>query len=138
MVLSHTGGVGATGAPRPLLDRGGERGSQTLEFALLLPLVAFVLVIGIHAGILASDLVAAQGLAREAARVAAVADDETARRALEDAAGRQPVDLVLTPPAPRTPGTLVTAELRVQSRAFRPFGPPIWLPAEAVMHVEDG
>lgn len=103
----------------------------------MLPLVAFVLVMGVHAGILASDLVAAQSLAREAARVAAVADDGVVRDALRAAAGRQPVELTLSPAAPRSPGTLVTAELRVRSRAFQALGNEIWLPARAAMRVED-
>jgi hypothetical protein len=114
-----------------------ERGSQTLEFALLMPLVAFLAVLGLHAGVLAVDLVAAQGLAREAARMAAVTDDTATRDALRDAAGAQPVEVDLLPPSPRTPGALVTAEVRVQSRAFHPFGVPIWLPARATTRVED-
>ncbi len=137
-------GAGATGAllpPRTAASGGSrplpERGSQTLEFALALPLVTLLIVLVLHAGLLAVDLVAAQGLAREAARVAAVADDAATRRALAEAAGRRPVELTLVPVGPREPGTLVTAEVSLRSRAFQPFGPGIWLPARAVMRVED-
>lgn len=139
MVLRHRkGGAGAAGAPRsPLTILGRQRGSQTLEFALVLPLVALLAVVGLQAGVLAVDLVAAQGLAREAARVAVVSDDDTTRQALEDAAHGQPVQLDLLPPGQRAAGTLVTAEVRVRSRAFSSFGPPIWLPARATMRVED-
>lgn len=135
MVLSYReGGAGASGAPRSPSD---DHGSQTLEFALLLPLAAFLVVLGLHAGVLAVDLVAVQSLAREAARSAAVAQDDEVRDAVEKAAGGQPVELDLQPGGPRPVGSLVTAEVRVQSRAFRPFGPPIWLPARATMRVED-
>jgi len=101
------------------------------------PLVAFLLVLVLHAGLLATDLIAAQGLAREAARVATVADEATTRGALAEAAGRQPVGLTLTPAGERRPGELVTAEVRLRSRAFQAFGAEIWLPARATMRVED-
>lgn len=114
----------------------GEQGTQTLEFALVLPLVVLVLVLGVHAGLLAVDLVRAQGLAREAARAAAVADDRTVDAALSAAAGQHAVALSLRPESPRQPGTLVTAEVRLRSRAFRAFGQEIWLPASATMRTE--
>lgn len=134
--MAGKGGAGAAGAPR-IPDSRGERGSQTLEFALLLPLVVLLLVVLLHAGLLAGDLVTAQGLAREAARVAAVADDAATRGALERAAGRRHVELTLDPSGTRSPGTLVTAEVRLRSRAFDRFAPAVWLPAQAVMRVED-
>ncbi|MPZ86681.1 MAG: hypothetical protein GEU81_01145 [Nitriliruptorales bacterium] len=145
MVLTRQGGgAGRTGAPRPPCPpvrrrpglAAGERGSQTLEFALVLPLAVLLLVLGLHAGLLAADLVAAQGLAREAARMAAVADDDTVNAALAAAAGRQPVGLALRPQSPRRPGTFVTAEVRLRSRAFRAFGQEVWLPATATMRTE--
>lgn len=103
----------------------------------MLPAVVLLLVLLLHGGLLAVDFVAAQGLAREAARVAAVADDATARAALATAAGRQAVALRLDPEGAREPGTLVTARVEVRSRAFRAFGLEAWLPAEATMRVED-
>lgn len=115
----------------------GQRGSQTLEFALVLPLATLLAVLALHAGLLAADLVAVQGLAREAARAAAVSGDAATRAALEQAAGRQPVRLTLDPASPRSPGALVTAQVSLESRAFRAFGPKVWLPARAVMRVED-
>jgi hypothetical protein len=101
------------------------------------PSVVLLLVLVLHAGLLATDLIAAQGLAREAARVATVSDESTTRAALVQAAGRQPVGLTLTPVGQRRPGELVTAEVRLRSRAFRAFGAEIWLPARATMRVED-
>lgn len=150
MVLTAgKGGAGTAGAPRNLPPGRPDaardlphhvphdRGSQTLEFALLLPIAALLAVLGLHAGLLAADLVAVQGLAREAARAAAVADDDATRAAVERAAGRQAVRVTLEPPSPREPGTLVRGEVTLESRAFRAFGPRIWLPGSAVMRVED-
>lgn len=161
MVLSRvTGGAGTPGAPRSpgpapssasaSARRGGrrhlgvrgwsadpERGSQALEAALVLPAIVLLLVLLLHAGLLAVDFVAAQGLAREAARIAAVSDDETTRAALAAAAGGQTVALELDPAGEREPGTLVTAQLELRSRAFLAFGLEAWLPARATMRVED-
>ena len=137
MVLSTKGGAGCSGAPRTSRPPpNGERGSQTLEFALVLPLAVLVLVVGLHAGLLAADLVAVQGLAREAARAAAVSDDLATQRAVRQAAGRRQVRLTLTPAAPRPAGGLVTAEVELESRAFGAFGLHVWLPARASMRVE--
>lgn len=133
MVLRATG-EGAEGA-LPLLAR--QRGSQALEFALVLPAVVVLLVLALHAGLLATDLVAVQGLAREAARAAAVGGDDATRAALAAAAGDRPVTVTLTPADPRVPGTLVTAEVRLRTRAFTAFGSQAWLPARATMRVED-
>jgi hypothetical protein len=135
VVLDAPGGAGAAGAPAPSL---GERGSQTVEFALVLPGVVLVLVLVLHGAWLGADLVLAQSLAREAARVAAVADDGQVRAALDEAAGERPVEVTLAPPSgARAAGALVTARLRVRTRAFAVFGPGIWLPAQATMRVED-
>lgn len=128
------GGAGTAGAPR---SPGSECGSQALEAALVLPVVVLLLVLLLHGGLLAVDFVAAQGLAREAARIAAVADDDTARAALTAAAGRQTVALELDPAGDRDPGTFVTAHLELRSRAFLAFGLEAWLPARATMRVED-
>jgi len=104
---------------------------------MVLPAVILLLVLTVHAGLLAMDLVAVEGLAREAARAAAVGDDDQTRAALAQAAGRRPVTVTLSPPSPREPGTLVTAEIRARTRAFGPFGAALWLPARATMRVED-
>lgn len=103
---------------------------------MVLPAVILVLVLILHAGVLAADAVAAQGFAREAARVAAVDDDAAVREALDAAAGSRPVDLDIQPAGQRSPGSLVTVQLRVRSRAFDGFGFTFWLPARATMRVE--
>jgi len=132
---SGRGGAGRSGASP---HAGAERGSQTLEFALTIPFVVLLLVLVLHAGLLAVDLVAAHHLAREAARVAAVGDDEAVRERARAAAGSRPVEVTLSPPAGRRePGDVVTAHLRLRSRGFAPFGVEMWLPAEASMRVED-
>jgi Flp pilus assembly pilin Flp len=130
------GQPGRRRGPRRLLR--GERGAQTVEFALVLPAVLLLLVAVVHAGLLGADLVVAQTLAREAARAAAVTDDTTVAARLRDAAGARPVEVEVDPPAgERRRGDLVTARLRVRSRAFAPFGAEVWLPAWATMQVED-
>lgn len=124
---------------RPLGEHAGagEHGSQTIEFALVLPAVLVLLVLVLHAGVMAADLVAAQGLAREAARAAAVSDDGTARAMARGAAGRRPVEVTFAPASgARAPGDLVTARLRLRSKAFAAFGVPVWLPGQATMRVE--
>jgi Flp pilus assembly protein TadG len=114
-----------------------ERGSQTIEFALVTPVALLLLVLVLHAGVMAADLVTAQGLAREAARAAAVSDDDNARAVTRRAAGRRLVEVTFAPVSgARAPGDLVTARLRLRSRAFAAFGVPIWVPAQATMRVE--
>lgn len=104
---------------------------------MLLPGIVLLLTLVLHAGLVGLDLVVAQGLAREAARTAAVDSDEAVRQALDAAAGRRPVELRVDPPAARRqPGETVTVRLRVRSRAFAAFGAHVWLPAEATMRVE--
>lgn len=116
----------------------GERGSQALEFALVLPAVLLLVVLVIQVAVAGTDLVVAQGLAREAARAAAVSDDTAARAATSAAAGGRTVSVSFSPPSPgRSPGDLVTARLELRSRTFALFGAPMWIPARATMRVED-
>lgn len=140
MVLTRpAGGAGAAGAPRAggVRRARGEAGSQALEFALVLPAVVLVLVVLLHAALVGVDLVIAQGLAREAARTAAVDGDEVVESRLDDAAGDRPVELELSPPeSRRSAGQVVTVELRVRSRGFAAFGAEVWVPARAAMRVE--
>jgi uncharacterized protein YceH (UPF0502 family) len=147
LVLTRPGDAGSAGVPGPpsigrlrrgTLGQGADDGSQTLEFALSLPLVILWLCLLVHAALLCSDLVVAQTLAREAARVAAVSDDADVRATLDRVAGRRPVRLELRPPtAGRRPDDLVTARLEVRSAAFAAFGTSVWIPAQATMRVED-
>lgn len=105
---------------------------------MTIPAVVLLLVLLLHAGLLGVDLVAAQGMAREAARTAAVDDDAAVRAAARAAARSRPVRVTLTPPAgQRRPGEVVTARLELRSRAFSAFGARVWVPAQASMRVED-
>lgn len=116
---------------------GGEQGSAALELALVLPLVVLLLVVLLHAAVLGSDVVAAQGVAREAARVASVADDREVQQAVRRAAGRRDLRVEVHPPASaRSAGDTVTASISLRSAAFSPFGADVWVPARAVMRVE--
>lgn len=127
------GGAATCRAPRA----GGERGSQTLELALAVPFVVLGLTVLLHAAILGADLVAAQNVAFQAARVAAVDDDDAVVAAVAQAAGRRPVDVELQPTSrDRHAGDLVAATVRLRSRAFAPFGVTVWAPAKATVRVE--
>jgi len=69
---------------------GRERGQSTVEFALVLPLIVFVLLAIVQTAVVARDAVGVVHASREAARVAAVEPDprravEAARRVLEHA-----------------------------------------------------
>ena len=131
------GGAARRRAPRLAATLACERGSQALELALALPFIVLGLVIVLHAAVLAADLVAAQNVAFQAARVAAVADDDVVADAVRDAAGRRPVEVELEPRSPhRRAGDLVAATVRLRSRAFGPFGVTSWAPAKATVRVE--
>ena len=140
MVLSTDGGAATCRAPRSGARRrslAAERGSQSLELALAIPFVVLALTVVLHAAVLAADLVAAQNVALQAARVAAVDDDAAVATAVTKAAGRRPVDVDLQPPSPhRRAGDLVAATVKLRSRAFGPFGVTAWVPATATVRVE--
>ena len=134
MVLSSaTGGTVRRRASRLR----GERGSQSLEFALAFPFVVLAVVLVLHGGVLAADVVTAQSVALQAARVAATDDDDAVRRAVVAAAGDRPVHVTLIPPDQRrVRGEQVVAAVRLRSAAFAPFGAETWIPARVSMRVE--
>jgi uncharacterized protein YfaS (alpha-2-macroglobulin family) len=102
----------------------------------VLPGVVLVLLLVLSTALLGAQLVGVQTLAREAARTAAVTDDDTVRARLAAAIGDRPFEVTITPPAAtRRPGELVTVTVRVRSRSGP--APPVWLPATATMLVED-
>ena len=112
-------------------------GSAAVEVALCLPLVTLALVLIAHAAVLGADVVSAQGVAREAARVAAVSDDRVVREAADRAAGGRLAALDLSPPSPgRVMGEQVTVTVRLRSEAFAAFGVSVEIPARATMRVE--
>ncbi|MBW3602432.1 MAG: hypothetical protein KY434_07025 [Actinobacteria bacterium] len=125
------GGAGDAGASP------GQRGSQAIEFALVTPAVALLVLLLVQAALLGAEIVAVQGLAREAARAAAVDDDEAVRAAVTEAGGGRAVEVELEPPSGRRlPGDLVTALVRLRSAALARFGVTVWLPARATMRTE--
>lgn len=130
---SHLGG----GLDARLAGRADERGSQTLELALLLPVLALLLAGLLHGALAASELVLAQAVARDAVRVASVDDDAAARRAAEVVAGDRPVEVSADPPAhARRSGGHVTVHVRLRSAALARLGIETWLPASATMRIE--
>ena len=133
MVLSN--GIGGAGTTRAPLS--AEHGAQSLEFALTLPFILLAVSLLFHAAVLGADLVAAQNVAFQAARTAAVEGDRAVRAAAADAAGQRPVEVGLDPPeGDRAAGDLVEASVRLRSRAFAAFGATVWVPARATVRVE--
>ena len=103
---------------------------MTLPAALLLVLLV------VQAGVLGADVVAAQGLARDAARTAAVGGADDVAALVDQAAGSREVEVVLEPASPEA-GEPVTVSLRLRSRAFGNLGHRVWLPARATMRAEE-
>lgn len=134
MVLS--GPAEGAGSSRAL-RYAGDAGSQSVEFALTIPFIVLAVVLLLHAGLFGSDLVAANAVALQAARVASVDDDAAVREAVRSAAGQRPVDVTLDPPdSRRSAGDLVAATIRLRSAAFNSFGITLDIPARVVMRTE--
>lgn len=139
MVLSRAGGTAGRGGPPAPCRRLHEeaRGSQTLELALLLPVLALLLALVLQAGLAASELILATAVARDAARIAAVDDDRAVLAAARAVAGQRTVEVRAEPPASaRRAGSLVTVHVRLRSATLQRLGIEAWLPARATMRVE--
>ena len=123
-------------APRvPSAD--GEAGAQSVEFALTIPFVILALVLLLHGALFGADLVAANAVALQAARVASTDDDAAVRTAVQAAAGNRPVDVTVEPPDfRRQAGDLVAATIRLRSAAFASFGATVDIPAKVTLRVE--
>jgi dihydroxyacetone kinase len=134
LVLSNAaGGTGRRRSPRWADDDG----SQSIEFALAIPFVVLALVVLLHTGLFAADLVAANAVAFQAARVASIDDDAAVTQAARSAAGRRPVTVDVDPPDnQRHAGDLVAATVRVRSAAFEALGATVWIPARMTLRVE--
>ena len=109
----------------------GERGSQALEFAMVLPLFGMLLALLLHAGLLLGDVVLAQGIAREVARTAAVEGPTAARDVGRDLAGRRDVQIELA-----SRDGFVDARVKLRSPVFASTGVDVWVPARAAMRPE--
>lgn len=118
---------GSRDGPRPAA---GQRGSQSLELALALPIVALLGVGVLLAGMVGVEVTALHAAAREAARAAAAGEDVHQRLAtvgLADAA------TVRVEPAPGVtePGEVITVELMSPSRVLAQLGAEVELRARA-------
>lgn len=138
MVLSGAAeGAGSSRALRVRPDLAGDAGAQSVEFALTIPFVVLAVVVLLHAALFGADLVAANAVALQAARVASVDDDEAVRDAVRDAAGERPVEVTVDPPdSRRSAGDLVAATVRLRSAAFGAFGATVDVPARVVLRTE--
>jgi Flp pilus assembly protein TadG len=98
------------------------RGSVSVEFAAVLPLVAVSMLLVAQIGLLVSEQLAVQHAAREGARAAAVwNDDARARTAALDAGNLDASRTTITiSPSHRDVGMPVRVEVR-----FRPIGMPV-------------
>lgn len=142
MVLGvRAGGVVGDHAPsRPrkrvgeMLARviGGERGSQALEFAMVLPLVGMLIAVLVNVGLLLGDVVIAQGIAREVARTAAVEGPSAAHQVGEQLAGQRDVRIEID-----GRDGLVDVRIALRSTVFAgASGVAVEVPARAVMRPE--
>jgi len=98
------------------------RGSVSVEFAAVLPLVAVSMLLVAQIGLLVSEQLAVQHAAREGARAAAVwNDDDRARTAALNAGNLDPTRTTIAiTPSRRDIGVPVRVEVR-----FKPVGIPI-------------
>ena len=102
---------------------------------MVLPAVVVALLLVLQAGVLGADIVAAQGLARDAARAAAIGPDGGGDDLGAAVAGDRPVEVSVLPIEPED-GALVTARVRMRSRAFGNLGIDVWIPGRATMRAE--
>lgn len=109
-----------------------ERGSQALEFALVTPLVVLALVLVVGSGLLGADYVLAQGLARDAARAAALAGAEEARAGVDRAVGAREADVDIESSSARGVDE-VTVTVRLRSPVLSAIGVDAWALGRATM-----
>jgi TadE-like protein len=118
-----------------------DRGQATLELALCLPLVAFLVAVLVETGGIVSDQVRLWHAARDAVRTAVVDPDASAvNRAAEDA-GLHPIEVMISPaPALRAAGRPLTVSLRYRPAAGLPLVGSLFdnftLNARATMRIE--
>lgn len=115
------------------LPLGDERGAETIEFLMLIPLVMFVALVAWQLLLVGYTGVVAAGAAREGARAAAVDADVNA--AVQTSAAGLRAEVVS-----QSGGTLRTVKVRVQVPKVKlPFISGIkypWIYAEATMRYE--
>ena len=95
-----------------------ERGQSTVELALTLPILAFLMAAIVQVGIIVIDQARLWQAAREVARVAVVDGDPGRAEDAARSTGLSPVDVSVDPPSPyRRLGEPLTVEV-----AYRPSG----------------
>lgn len=95
-----------------------ERASLSLELALAVPALFLLLMLVMHATVLARDALLIQSAAREGARVAATTtDDRLVRRAVLGSFDGRAVEILVT--ERHAPGQLVRVEVSYRSAAGR-------------------
>ena len=119
----------------------GERGQATLELALCLPLVAFVLAAVTETGLLVGDQVRLWHAAREAARSAVVDPNPEAPRRVVARAGLEDAEVSVTPSgAARSAGEPLTVRLSLRPGGATPLVGRLFssieLHADATMRIE--
>lgn len=108
----------------------GQHGSQSLELALALPIVALLGVGVLLAGMVGVEATAVHAAAREAARAAAAGEDVRQRLATTGLA-EAAIVRVDPPPALADPGEAITVEVSAPSRVLAPLGAAVELRARA-------
>src|SRR2546426_4594684 len=126
-------------------ERGEERGSAVVEFALVLPLVLVMSLAIVQIGLLVKDQILVEEAARAGAREAAVtADDERVRQAVASAAvGLDETQLGVTIGREGGAGSAVTVTVEYQAPVDIPlvtwlFPGSVELSGTAVMRQETG
>jgi TadE-like protein len=118
-----------------------QRGQTTVELALCLPVVAFLLTALLQVGVVVSDQTRLWHGVREAAREAAVDPDPAQITRAAERSGLAPLSVSVRPPAAyRSQGEPVTVALRYRPRPVLPLVAPIVgsieLRATATMRIE--
>lgn len=123
---------------RRLLHRGPRHGGAlSLEAAMAVPVLFLLVLVVLHAAVLAADALLVHGAAREGARAAAagVAESEVRAVVSEVIGGRSAQ--VTVAPTRRRPGEVVTVSVRLESRAGMLVG-PLYVSGTAAGTVEPG
>jgi TadE-like protein len=119
-----------------------ERGQATVELALALPVLLFVLAALVEVGLIVADQVRLWHSAREAVRAAVVDDSPDVVSEAARGAGLSPLAIAIDPePAYRRQGEPLTVSLSYDRQGVMPFVSYLFsgveLRAEATMRTEE-
>lgn len=106
-----------------------------MELALALPIALLATLVVLGAGLVGVEVVTAHSLARDVARAAALDPAATASDVASRSVHQVGVEIDVAA-SQSLPGELVTASVRLRSRALAAIGIEAWLPARATMPVE--